>query len=150
MLSRGNTWKPFKCDRGPFFKVANLNGNLTQFRPSEIYYLRDPTAWNGSLDMWQPEMFLWPCSLAVPVLAGWVCVYGGSMSRNSRRLNRQWFWFLKRLRRRGNGLKSHPTDWEKPGIEPATPGLQDIGLSPTPRRLLTRNVKDLSQVCLII
>ena len=25
---------------------------------------------------------------------------------------------------------------EKPGIEPATPGLQDIGLSPTPRRLL--------------
>ena len=44
---------------------------------------------------------------------------------------------LKRLRRRGNGLKSHPTDWEKPGIEPATPGLQDIGLSPTPRRLNT-------------
>ena len=43
---------------------------------------------------------------------------------------------LKRLRRRGIGLKSHPTDWEKPGIEPATPGLQDIGLSPTPRRLL--------------
>ena len=25
---------------------------------------------------------------------------------------------------------------EKPGIEPATPGLQDIGLSPTPRRFL--------------
>ena len=43
---------------------------------------------------------------------------------------------LKRLRIRGIGLKSHPTDWEKPGIEPATPGLQDIGLSPTPRRLL--------------
>ena len=43
---------------------------------------------------------------------------------------------LKRLRRRGNGLKSHPTDWEKPGLEPATPGLQDIGLYPTPRRLL--------------
>ena len=41
---------------------------------------------------------------------------------------------LKRLRRQGNGLKTHPTDWEKPGIEPATPGLQDIGLSPTPRR----------------
>ena len=35
---------------------------------------------------------------------------------------------LKRLRRRGNGLKSHPTDWEKPGIEPATPGLQGIAL----------------------
>ena len=42
---------------------------------------------------------------------------------------------LKRLRRQGNGLRSHPTDWEKPGIEPATPGLQDIGLSPTPCRL---------------
>ena len=39
---------------------------------------------------------------------------------------------LKRLRRRVHGLKSHPTDLEKPGIEPATPGLQDIGLSPTP------------------
>ena len=26
---------------------------------------------------------------------------------------------LKRLRRWGNSLKSHPTDWEKPGIEPA-------------------------------
>ena len=36
---------------------------------------------------------------------------------------------LKRLRRRDNGLKSRPTDWEKPGIEPAMPGLQDIGLS---------------------
>ena len=31
---------------------------------------------------------------------------------------------LKRLRRRDNGLKSHPTDWEKPGIEPATPGFE--------------------------
>ena len=41
---------------------------------------------------------------------------------------------LKHLRRWGNGLKSHPTDWEKPGIKPVTPGLQDIGLSPTPRR----------------
>ena len=27
---------------------------------------------------------------------------------------------LKRRRRQSNGLKSHPTDWEKPGIEPAT------------------------------
>ena len=43
---------------------------------------------------------------------------------------------LKHLRRQGNSLKSHPTDWEKPGIEPATPGLQDTGLSPTLRRLL--------------
>ena len=50
---------------------------------------------------------------------------------------------LKRLRRRGNSLKSHPTDWEKPGIEPATPGLQDIGLSPTPRRLLYGHIKSI-------
>ena len=46
---------------------------------------------------------------------------------------------LKRLRRRGNSLKYHPTDWEKPGIKPATPGLQDKGLSPTPRRLVSFN-----------
>ena len=32
---------------------------------------------------------------------------------------------LKRLRRQRNSLKSHPTDWEKQGIEPATPGLQE-------------------------
>ena len=38
-------------------------------------------------------VFLWPCSLAVPVLAQWVYAFCGSMSRNSRRLNRQWFWF---------------------------------------------------------
>ena len=35
---------------------------------------------------------------------------------------------LKHLSRRAHGLKSHLTDWEKPGINPATPGLQDIGL----------------------
>ena len=39
--------------------------------------------------------FLWPCSLAVPVLAGWVYAFCGSMSRNSRRPNRQWFWYGK-------------------------------------------------------
>ena len=33
-------------------------------------------------------LFLWPCSLAVPVLAGLVYAFSGSMSRNSRRLNR--------------------------------------------------------------
>ena len=36
---------------------------------------------------------------------------------------------LKRLGRLGHSLKSHPTDWKKPGIELATPGLQDIGFS---------------------
>ena len=56
---------------------------------------------------------------------------------------------LKRLRRRGNGLKSHPTDWEKPGIEPATPGLQDIGLSPTPRRLISSSFTDVQGLAVI-
>ena len=68
---------------------------------------------------------------------GWVGLwFCGSMSRNSRKAQPAVVLVLKRLRRRGNGLKSHPTDWEKPGIELATPGLQDIGLSPTLRRLL--------------
>ena len=40
---------------------------------------------------------------------------------------------LKHLRRRGHSLKSHPTDWEKSGIKPTTPGSQGINLSPTPR-----------------
>ena len=51
MLSRGNTQKSFKCDRGPIFQVANLNRNLTWFRPSEIQYQPDLTARNCSLDM---------------------------------------------------------------------------------------------------
>ena len=42
---------------------------------------------------------------------------------------------FKASQKPGQRLKSHPTDLEKPGIEPATPGLQDIGLSPKPRRL---------------
>ena len=33
---------------------------------------------------------------------------------------------FKASRKTGHGFKSHPTDWEKPGIEPATPGLQGI------------------------
>ena len=35
----------------------------------------------------------------------------------------------KHHRSRGHGLKSHRTDWEKPGIELATAGLQGIGLA---------------------
>ena len=55
----------------------------------------------------------WPGSL-------WFCVF---MSRSTRWLNQQWFLVLKRLRRWGHSLKSHPTDQEKPRIDPATPGL---------------------------
>ena len=36
---------------------------------------------------------------------------------------------LKHHRRWGHSLKSHPTDWEKPGLERVTPSLQGIGLS---------------------
>ena len=49
MLSRGNTWKSFKCDRGPIFQVTNLNRNPTQFRPSEIHWQPDPTKRKSSL-----------------------------------------------------------------------------------------------------
>ena len=41
---------------GPIFQVAK-NRNLAQFKPTEIHYLWDLTAQNGSLDMWQPEMW---------------------------------------------------------------------------------------------
>ena len=50
MLSRGNTCKSFKCDRGRIFQVTNLSRNLT-VRPSEILSQADPTAQNGCLDM---------------------------------------------------------------------------------------------------
>ena len=75
------------------------------------------TAIPGLQDML--KVFLWPCFLAQPAV---VLVF-------------------KRLKRWGNGLKSHSTDWEKPGNEPATPGLQDTGFSPTPRRLLKACLK---------
>ena len=79
---------------------------------------------------------LWPCSLAVPVLAGWVYAFLWFFVQELPKAQPAVGLVLKRLRRRDNGLKSQSTDWEKPGIEPATPGLQDIGLSPTPQRLL--------------
>ena len=45
---------------------------------------------------------------------------------------------FKASQKTGQRLKDSSDRLEKPGIEPATPGLQDIGLSPTPRRLLCR------------
>ena len=65
---------------------------------------------------------LWPCSLAVPVLAGWI---NGFNVQELPKAQPAVALLLKRLRRRGHSLKSHPTDWEKPGIEPATACLQD-------------------------
>ena len=78
---------------------------------------------------------MWPCSLAITStgrVGFWFC---GFMSRSNQRLTSSGSDF-KVSQKRVHGLKSHPSDWEKPGIETATPGLQDIGLSPTPRRLL--------------
>ena len=79
---------------------------------------------------------MWPCSLAVPVLAGWVYVLLWFYVQELPKAQPAVVLVLKRLRRRGNGLKSHPTDWEKPGIEPATPGLQDreLGIDDTFKR----------------
>ena len=62
----------------------------------------------------------------IPVLAGWVYAFCGSYVQELSKAQPAVVLVLKRLGRRGNGLKSHPTDWEKPGIEPTTPGLQDI------------------------
>ena len=47
------------------------------------------------------------------------------LSRSTGRLTGSGSGF-KASQKLGNRLKSHPTDWEKPGIEPATPGLQDV------------------------
>ena len=33
---------------------------------------------------------------------------------------------FKASQKTGHGFKSYPTAWEKPGIKPATPGLQGI------------------------
>ena len=79
---------------------------------------------------------LWPCSLAITSngrVGLWFCGFCPGALEGSPAV----VLVLKRLRKQGHGLKSHPTDSEKPGIELETPGLQDIDLSPTPRRLLS-------------
>ena len=107
----------------------------------------------SNLRPWFTSCCLWPCSLAVPVLAGWDYGFCCSMSTNTRRLD-----LLKCLRRRVKklfvafpwvetstgpgglmicvfyymmGTPEGSTEsgfMEKPGIEPATPGLQGIAL----------------------
>ena len=64
--------------------------------------------------------FLWPCSLAITSTgrAGlWFCVDVQEHPKAQSAV----VLVLKRLRRRGHGLKSHPKDWEKPGIETCDP-----------------------------
>ena len=119
---------------GSGFKASQKTGQRLKVSSNRL-----GEAGNRTCDPWFTKVFL---KLFVAVFLG--CTSTG-------RVGLCFLWFcvqelpkaqpavvlvLKRLRRRGNGLKSHPTDWEKPGIEPATPGLHDIGLSPTPRRLL--------------
>ena len=75
---------------------------------------------------------LWHCSLAITSTARvglWFYVQEHPKAQPAVVL------ILKLLRKWGHSLKSHPTDWEKPGIEPVTPCLQGIGLSPTPLQL---------------
>ena len=74
---------------GSGFKASQKTGQRLKVSSD-----RQGEAGNRTCDPWRTRnLFLWPCSLAVPVLAGWVYAFCGSMSRNSLRLNRQWFWF---------------------------------------------------------
>ena len=76
---------------GSGFKASQKTGQRLKVSSDRL-----GEAGNRTCDPWFTRhrfIFLWPCSLAVPVLAGWVYAFCGSMSRNSRRLNRQWFWF---------------------------------------------------------
>ena len=76
------------------FSMANLEKEYWAGRVYDfcVYFLTG--APEGSTKSgFMGNICLWPCSLAVPVLAGWVYAFCGSLSRNSRRLNRQWFWF---------------------------------------------------------
>ena len=63
---------------------------------------------------------MWPCSLAEQVLTEWVLWYLWFYVQELLKAQPAVVLVLKRRRRRVNGLKSHPTDWKKPGIEPAT------------------------------
>ena len=62
-------------------------------------------------------MAVWPCSLAITSTGRvglWLCDFN---VQEHPKAQPAVVLVLKRLRRRDHGLKSHPTDWEKPGIE---------------------------------
>ena len=67
---------------------------------------------------------LWPCSLAI-TSTGRVGFYGSGAHEGSTGSGSD----FKASQKTGHGLKSRPTDWEKPGIEPVTPSLQDSMLA---------------------
>ena len=62
---------------------------LLEAQPTMVLVLKRLRRWGKWLEVSSYKlgelgiMFLWPCSLAVPVLAGWVYAFCGSMSRNS-------------------------------------------------------------------
>ena len=56
---------------------------------------------------------LWLCSLAVPVLAEWVYMALWFYVQEHPKTQLAGVLVLKHFRRLGNGLKSHPIDWEK-------------------------------------
>ena len=99
-----------------------------------------PIHYSFAMNAWRKKsvisICLWPCSLAIistgrdGFMVLWFYVQEHLKAQPAVVL------ILKHLRRQGYSLKSHPTDWEKLGIELATPGLQDIGFSHTHRRLL--------------
>ena len=68
-----------------------------------------------------------------PVLAGWVYVFLAVLCPGAPKGSTCSSSGFEGSQKMVHCLKSQPTDWEKPEIEPATPGLQDIGLSPTSR-----------------
>ena len=140
-------WVVTSTGRGGFMVVCVFyDGNSRRLNQKCFY----GEAWNLTCDPWFTRHRFVPYRLRkTSIQFNFVAVFLGCTSTGRVDLCFLWFYVqellkaqlvvvlvLKRLRRRGNGLKSHPTDWEKPGIEPATPGLQEIGLSPTPRRLL--------------
>ena len=95
-----------------------LYGNLHYFNGSHVQMLIKRYRYTAYL--------LWPCSLAVPVLAGWVYAFvvlcqgttEGSISSGSG---------FKASQKMGQRLKVS-SDRLGEAIEPATPGLKDIGV----------------------
>ena len=123
---------------------ANRIKNVVQQKGQRITYKSHPTDWEKPGIKPGPLVYkayatggefscLWPCFLAI-ASTGWVYVFcvvlcpgapEGSTGRGSG---------FNASQKTGHGFKSHPTDWEKVGIEHVIPGLQDIGLFPTPWR----------------
>ena len=115
---------------GSGFKASQKTGQ--RFKVSSD---RLGEAGNRTCDPWFTRHRFIPYAAAASQKIIFVALFLGCTSTGRAGLCFMWFYVqelpkaqpavvlvLKRLRRRGNGLKSHPTDWEKPGIEPATPG----------------------------